>query len=119
MPNLYRCKIVEYGWMTEYVKQKDYIWANDETEARTNMAKAWGIRRNAKGFKVELVPFKNTTRQKKIIEEYVTETQSRYLGGYDYRYLKKVTHYICKNCGHDSTNRFERICSECGCQFIN
>lgn len=116
--NLYCCRIVEQGWGTEYTTEKDYLWAEDEKEARELICKQWQIRRNKKGLRIEEVSIKRANPIKKIRQ--VTKTESvwnSFLQRSEIQsYWSDETYHVCSKCGGE-VSYAASICRHCGALF--
>lgn len=116
--NLYCCRIVEQGFATEYTVEKDFIWAQDQEEARKLICHKWKIRKNKKGLRIEEVPVTRATKQKEkkrvLKTEQVwnsfmqmSETQS---------YWSDEIVYTCGECGKE-IKHYHACCRHCGALF--
>lgn len=110
--NLYKCYIEEHTWGQVDYTHVEYIWAQDEFEARDVYCKQHRFRKNKKGLIVIGIPIKITQRVMKLEQEYVTHRQLQFLGGYEYRALETVPHYYCGNCGKELSSQ-DRWCTRC------
>ena len=116
--NLYCCKIVESGWMTEYVDQKQYLWAPDAGTARDMICNLWEIRRNKKGLRIEEVPIVYAERkmhyETRLHSEKVWNSFMQH--SYEEQSYRKEAVYTCSRCGKE-TNSSGQVCSNCGAIF--
>ncbi len=115
--NFYRCCIEVDGWGVVYFEDIEYIWAHDEAEAKAEYLRMTGFRKNKKGLSIQAVPYRRVKRVKKTINEVVTQKQTPYLGGYDYKVNKDVTHYYCGHCGKEVGN--SRYCTCCDSELVD
>lgn len=116
--NLYCCRLVEDGWCVEYTIEKDYLWANDEKEARDLICKRWQIRRNKKGLRIEEAPVTRANPIKK--KRHVTKKESVWNSfmqmNEDQSYWTDETYHVCSKCGGE-VSYAASICRHCGALF--
>lgn len=116
--NLYCCRLVEEGWGTEYIQEKDFIWATDPTEAREIICKQWQVRRNKKGLKIEEVQIvrANPIKKKRRVIKTESVWNSFMQMKEDQSYWSDETYHICSKC-RGEVSYAASICRHCGALF--
>lgn len=114
----FRCRIVSEGWMTVCTEQQDFVFAVDEKHAREIICSRWHIRRNAKGLRIEEIPFVTAERIALTKTELISETSYRCgLGTWDSSHYGEVTRHYCSKCKKE-INEIDQLCNNCGAYFI-
>ncbi len=115
MIGLYKCLLVEKGWMTDSILKKDFILAVDLKDAKETICTKWNLRKNAKGLIVEEIPVIRGRITQKTTQDWVTEEEYSYMTGkYTTTSLQRVTHYYCTQCNGELDNKSYKICPHCG-----
>lgn len=116
--NLYRCEVVVAGWDTDSYEDIEFIWAKDVTEARMQYCKMKNFRKNRKGLRINEIQHAYAKRIAKSCNELVTHRQIKYLGGYEYQTIDRITKYYCGTCNKQITPH-AHWCTCCNSEIIN
>ena len=111
----FMCALYETGWCTDYLQKSECIFANDIDDARAKMAKAWGIRKNAKGYRVEEIPYIPTFRYSKTKQELESENNwnSFLQMNETTTYWTRKKRYYCGHCNKE-ISKDAKWCDHCG-----